>query len=68
MPAAPIAYAASRPAHQYNVQNIKGPRARPACPKRMLANNQLSSKTQDEPTKTPVIAQLVSSFASTRFE
>jgi hypothetical protein len=32
MPAAPIAYAVSRPAHQYKEQKIRGPSARPTWP------------------------------------
>lgn len=43
IPAAPIAYAVSRPAHQYKVQKIKGPRARPTCPMSMLAKDLLSN-------------------------
>ena len=34
IPVAPAMYAVSRPAHQYKVQKIRGPSARPACPGR----------------------------------
>lgn len=62
MPTPPMLYAISLPAHQYKVQNVRGPSALPSCPDRVLVRSSLHGF--DYPlTPTPMIPQFPAPLA-----
>ena len=68
MPAPPMAYATSRPAHQYRVQNNSGPQDLPICPKSQLVSTSGNDSKRSWLTPTPVIAQFPTPFSFSSLE